>query len=547
MPRTIVGVALLLAGCSVETFPDDAAFHASLRPATVDPPLPLDYPSYHSLDREGEWCASAPFLGKEVVVWRVRGGGTPIRLAAKSVSELRLSPDGRQLLVTDFMEGASFLYKLDDPSRPTRIEADQVPFAVRTREGHRLRKPELEAKGDWVILADGLRRGDRLLKTDLIHDAFFTRDGGHVLTCHADGTLRAWELGSEATLQAAVKITPAVQDVRWRSADEPALVLCERGPARWISFDPRPREVRVGGERITWGPATEVVPRARLSLQVDWTYGDGVDVAMRVSNTGAGDAPMVVGRLGETRVHFGTVPAGGSVERRVTIPAPDRISTITLSLDEPPPCRWLYVPKIEGDYAALARKIAAESGKILGVQAQVVFLPPDRIGFVADESKIYLQNHPALDPAAFAAIRRILDADSDEEVRRWGPLLLHFYVPHEMVHVARGGKAGWREEYVADLIQPYLVPKTAPWSEDELRQILEHVERVTRPRVDPAHVRAIEDFLARDGEGEALPISPWDLFAAEPAAYVWFGVRVNLHALSLRTRLEDLMRRFLKE
>jgi hypothetical protein len=361
-----------------------------------------------------------------------------------------------------------------------------------------------------------------------------------------------------------------------------------------------PREVRIGGERIEWHESAEpTLPAAWPSLQAErrWEPGDenreGAQdtLEVRVRNGGGGPALQVRALFsaqppellpgGPSVLHLGTVLPGSEIVRTLRlspVPGRDRRELeFSLRFSDargfaPPPLRWIQMPRCARDaegYARLAGAVFAAARETLKewlgdptFNPKLQPLPTDAYGFVcsadAEGSVIKYQNIYTLDAAGLDVNRRILHAESAEDLMRGAELMLYVYIPHELVHAARRHLKihrddGWPEEFAANTVQPLLTEAVVaripqcPYGPDSFRRAWERLTAGLTVRVPEELIRQVGAYLEAGGERNDFGMEAWHMFQCDPVAYVYVGARVSLRALDPPVPLESLKARFLRK
>lgn len=348
------------------------------------------------------------------------------------------------------------------------------------------------------------------------------------------------------------------------------------GPLGWSAAT-----VEIGGEAIRWDPGP-VADRswARVSAdRVSTVSGRG---AIRIANTGTTPSRNVIATLELRRaggelirsgsIFFGTIAAGDTVTRTLPADPPGelyaRLEVRTRDDDPPPPpVVWHQLPSQTRDAEAFdrkARQIFEASRDVMrellgdpGFAPELERLSSDQVGFTTHDTTIRYQNPFSLGPDGLAINRRITRASTQAELVAELELMLAIYIPHEMIHAARNhlghAVAGkWQEELIADSMETVLWPRvlgalpSSPYTLATLRRAIDRYVDAARPWLPDGLEAAVDGYVASDGAQPPSTDSPWRVFQANPATYVFIGARAAQATLRRAATIEELRDRYLR-
>lgn len=367
------------------------------------------------------------------------------------------------------------------------------------------------------------------------------------------------------------------------AADPPVLTLVS---GRQLRHFPVPGETmveaRVDGDLVRWQrrpPPHQAHRSPWAALRIRRVFRRGAPgspavLTVRLDNQGVGAAYEVSASLrGEpalprglpARLHFGTIPAGGHVERTIRFPTPATLDggivRFTLSLEgqghfAPPPDRWLSLPNAfptPAAYDALARAVhdhaVAALRRACGRPTKKPVLQrmgPRDFGFTYGRGVARYQDLYGMSERSLAVNHDVMQVDTREELVRHGQMMLLWYVPHELVHAAEGGDgdSSWHRELHANLIQPYLTAELLtridglPYTADTMAWVYDRYVDVLGPHLSPDERARVDAFIA--GGPPPFDQGPFTIFRRRTAAYVYFIARANQQSWRRKTSLKAL-------
>ncbi|MBK8206786.1 MAG: hypothetical protein IPK87_08300 [Planctomycetes bacterium] len=411
-----------------------------------------------------------------------------------------------------------------------------------------------------------------------------------LMICQADDSVCLYEIdsaGRTARLKTMKTAPTGSQFVTCLAKD--VYSVAPGGFFQWTSGN-TDLKARIGGDTVLWQEWTGV-PDPKQRPSVEWKAkfhaarldATEITVAVTATNTGDRPEPQLVcdvefdgALVCPARIYFGTVAAGAAATRSVRIPfqaeGGKRAAHIRLV---PRQCAkrawmaltWQYLPcaaRNAEELDELARKIHAESHRVLSeitgrkIESTLKLLPPQFLGFTAGTGfgtgpEVGYMNLWRCTDGAQLQMLELMGVDDLDEGFRNMEALTWSYLCHEAVHIARANQfAAWDEEYVANMIQPWLLRRVmetlkAPFTAHQVEHQLEIIATRYRASLPASKVTPVDAFVARDGTGECFDIGPWEMFLEDTGAYIYFGARINAHSIALDTSLEKLCEKYLKQ
>lgn len=416
----------------------------------------------------------------------------------------------------------------------------------------------------------------------LAHNALFLCGNGKLSAYRIDPDQRT------VTRQAAIDLSFRVASLA--HIDGKAALLGSTGYWTWSGRN-ADVTVKVGGDAVRWVAEAEPFTLAAFP-QVEWSAtfhaarhdATHIDLTVIARNTGRAAQARLVADLeyqgiagAPVRVYLGAVGPGESVVRRLKLRlaekgtavgrvrlTPRQLGTRTWGAHE-----WAYLPMIArsaDEFDALARKIHDQALSVLSdisgrkIEARLEPMPPGFLGFVAGTDakgnpRVGYMNAWKLSDEAKAGMMMLMHSDDIDHAMRNMEALTWSYLCHEAVHIARRNNvAMWHEEYIANMIQPWLLRRVmeklkAPYSAQDIERLLERIATSYRATLDTEFVQAIDAYAARDGDAGKDPFKygVWDLFERDTGAYIYFSARINAHSTAQNTTLEKLCAKYLKQ
>ncbi|MBX3459738.1 MAG: hypothetical protein KF696_07195 [Planctomycetes bacterium] len=445
---------------------------------------------------------------------------------------------------------------------------------------------DMDAGGATLVwLKDGKADGK---PEPLAHGGLCALAGDELFMC-GNGKLSAFRVNVErrsVTRQAAINLSFRVTALAHMEGN--AALLGSTGFWTWSGRN-ADVTVKVGGDAVRWVAEAEPFTLA-VFPQVEWSTtfraarhdASHIDLTVTARNAGKSAQARLVADLecygaagGPARVYLGAVDPGESVVRRVKLRlaekgaavgkvrlTPRQLGTRAWGAHE-----WAYLPMITrnaDEFDVLARKIHDEALSVLSditgrkIEARLELMPPGFLGFVAGTDakgnpRVGYMNAWKLTDEAKAGMMVLMHSDDIDNAMRNMEALTWSYLCHEAVHIARRNNvAMWHEEYIANMIQPWLLRRVmerlkAPYSARDIERLLERIATSYRATLDTEFVQAVDAYAARDGDAGKDPFQygVWDLFERDTGAYIYFSARINAHSMAQETTLERLCAKYL--